>query len=71
MPHNRTYFTVKFWNTYDSWEYTVNDHKVAEFASKLEAAEKIKQIFRLDSSVFAAKIFRVSKDEEAHMDNDV
>jgi hypothetical protein len=71
MTHDRTYFTVQFWNNDDTWVYNYGDNRVAEFDSKLEAEETIKRIFRLDPSIFSAKIFRVSKDEEVHMDNDV
>ena len=70
MSHNRTYlyFTIQFWNANDTWDYNDGNGVVIEFNSKREAEERVKHILLKDSSIFAAKIFRVSKDEVAHID---
>ena len=71
MAHNRTYFTVQLWDENDTWCYNDGSGVATEFNSKLAAEKRVKHLLSKDSRIFAAKIFRVIKDEVAHIDNDV
>ena len=71
MSHNKTHYTVMlFYVDGSSTTYSDIHNKTIEFESKNEAREEINQIFTESSTIFSAKIFRVSKDEVEHIDNE-